>query len=70
MKRKRREYFKAGVRLVWIIDPEIRTAAVYTSAEKYTVLTESDTLSGGEVLPGFTLSLRDLFAGLDRTGNR
>src|SRR5262249_47090624 len=31
MKRKRKEYFKAGVRLVWIIDPKRRTVEIYTS---------------------------------------
>jgi Uma2 family endonuclease len=30
-KRKRREYFKAGVELVWIFDPEARSVTVYTS---------------------------------------
>ena len=33
MDRKRREYFKAGVRLVWMIEPRARTATVYTAPE-------------------------------------
>jgi Uma2 family endonuclease len=65
---KRQEYFTAGVELVWEIDPNARTAAVYTSVADLTTLTAADTLDGGSVLPGFTLPLQDLFAELDRHG--
>jgi Uma2 family endonuclease len=65
---KRQDYFTAGVELVWEIDPDARTVAVYTSATDVTTLTETDTLDGGSVLPGFQLPLRDLFAELDRHG--
>jgi len=59
--RKRREYFAAGTALVWIVDPDARTVAVYTDPLTYTVLTAADTLDGGAVLPGFALPLADLF---------
>lgn len=65
---KRGEYFQAGVRLVWEIDPVARTVTVYTSPMASTVRTESDSLDGGEVLPGFALSLASLFAELDVRG--
>ncbi len=68
MTRKRGEYFRAGVRLVWEIDPRARTVRVYTSETAYTDLTAAETLDGGAVLPGFTLPLTDLFAELDRHG--
>ena len=69
MSRKRRDYFAAGVRLLWIVDPKARTVAVFTSADPPdAVLTEDQTLDGGAVLPGFTLPLRELFAELDRQG--
>jgi Uma2 family endonuclease len=68
MSRKRGEYFRAGVRLVWEIDPRARTVRVYTSANTYTDLTAGDTLDGAPVLPGFTLPLAQLFAELDRHG--
>jgi Uma2 family endonuclease len=65
MDRKRREYFEAGTQLVWIVDPEKRTVEVYTSLDKVTVLSETDTLDGGPLLPGFSLPLKSLFAELD-----
>ncbi|HEY8504481.1 MAG TPA: Uma2 family endonuclease [Gemmataceae bacterium] len=68
MEQKRQDYFRAGVRLVWEIDPDRRTVAVYTAADQGTTLTAADTLDGGDVLPGFALPLRDLFAELDRHG--
>lgn len=68
MARKRLDYFTAGVRLVWEIDPNTRTVSVYTGVDTVRVLTSGDTLDGGAVLPGFTLPLRDLFAELDRHG--
>jgi Uma2 family endonuclease len=66
MKRKLREYFDAGVRMVWLIDPKTRTALVHTSPKAATKLVESQSLDGGDVLPGFTLPLRELFECLDR----
>jgi Uma2 family endonuclease len=66
MARKRDEYFRAGVRMVWEIDPRARTACVYTASDRYTDLTAADTLAGDPVLPGFTLPLAELFARLDR----
>ncbi len=59
--RKRDDFFAAGTRLVWIIEPDDRTVAVYTDAETFTLLRESDTLTGGEVLPGFELPLSEFF---------
>jgi Uma2 family endonuclease len=66
MERKRKEYFLAGVELVWIVDPFRRTATVYTAPDRDTTLQEKDTLDGGTVLPGFTLALRQLFARLPK----
>lgn len=65
MQRKLREYFLAGVRLVWLIDPHKRTAEVYTTPDAPTAtLDETQALGGGKVLPGFTLPLAELFARL------
>jgi Uma2 family endonuclease len=66
MARKRQEYFEAGVQLVWEIDPRQRTVTVYASPEEFSTFGETNLLDGGDVLPGFTLSLAELFAELDR----
>lgn len=66
MQRKLGEYFEAGVRLVWMIDLKTRTAQVYRSVKAVAKLAESQSLDGEDVLPGFTLSLRELFECLDR----
>ena len=70
MRRKLREYFKVGVRLVWLIDPATRTAEVYTSPRKKTTITAEEALDGGIVLPGFGLTLQELFARAGRRRNR
>lgn len=68
MARKRREYFAAGVHLIWQVDPEARTVEVYTAPEKSTILSAEDVLEGGSILPGFTLPVRELFAEPDLEG--
>ncbi|HWE37447.1 MAG TPA: Uma2 family endonuclease [Isosphaeraceae bacterium] len=62
MARKPREYFEAGARLVWYVDPKTQTVTVYTTPDRPDVLWIDDTLDGGNVLSGFALPLRDLFA--------
>src|SRR5688572_2692909 len=62
MRAKVDDYFGAGARLVWIIDPRRRTVTVHTSSRDSHVLSEHDVLDGGDVLPQFRLELRRLFA--------
>ncbi len=62
MDRKLRDYFLAGVRLVWLINPKTQTAEVYTSPTDKRRINKNGSLDGGEVLPGFRLKLADLFA--------
>ena len=68
MKLKLSDYFTANVRLVWIVDPELRTVEVHTGTAEMTLLREDDTLDGGDVLPGFSIPLAELFGELDRQG--
>jgi Uma2 family endonuclease len=70
MARKLDEYFRAGVRLVWYVDPKKRTVRVYTARDRSVLLREDQTLDGGDVLPGFALSIRDWFAEAERTAPR
>jgi Uma2 family endonuclease len=64
MTRKRKEYFLAGTRLVWQVNPRKRTVDVYAAPDQFTTLTAADTLDGGDVLPGFTLPVKALFVHL------
>lgn len=70
MTRKLKEYFQAGVRLVWIVDPRTRTAKVYTSPSQFVLLGEDDSLDGGDVLPGFRLPIGPWLDDAARTGPR
>ncbi|HEX8204273.1 MAG TPA: Uma2 family endonuclease, partial [Isosphaeraceae bacterium] len=58
---KVREYFQAGVRLVWKVYPRERVVHVYESFTTIRVRTRADDLDGGEVVPGFRLPLATLF---------
>ncbi len=62
MQRKLRDYFRAGAKQVWLIDPKKQIVDVYTSATKHTRLTREQTLDGGDLLPGFELPVKTLFA--------
>jgi Uma2 family endonuclease len=66
IERKLNDYFDAGVKLTWIIDPRLRTVKVYASAKGFIELKKTETLDGGKVLSGFSLPLKKLFAELDR----
>ena len=61
MDRKRREYFEAGGRLVWYVQPKTMTATVYTSLDDETLIGSDGSLEGGGILPGFSVSLREWF---------
>lgn len=68
MEIKRQEYLEAGVRLIWYLDPRERTATVYRVDGSVEELDATGTLDGGDVLPGFSVSLAKLFSELDRVG--
>jgi Uma2 family endonuclease len=57
---KARDYLAAGTRLVWVIDPKGRTAAIFHADGSARLLGEEDALDGEDVLPGFSVTLRDL----------
>lgn len=67
MDRKRRDYLASGTLSVWIVDPRKRTIAVYDhrDAETPRLFQESDAIEMAEILPGFRLSLAELFGELD-----
>jgi len=55
------EYLASGVPLVWIINPKQRTVSVHRANIEPVMLVESDTLDGGNILPGFQYSIARLF---------
>jgi Uma2 family endonuclease len=59
--RKVGEYFEAGAQQVWLVRPEERTVTVYGASPDPRVLTEGDTLTGGDLLPDFHCRVADLF---------
>jgi len=55
------DWLNAGTHMVLVLNPRTRTVTVHTSHTDVVRLTESDTLDGGEVLPGFTCRVAELF---------
>ena len=54
-------FFKTGVQLVWVVLPQSKQVYVYLSTKDCTILEMGDELDGGKVLPGYSLSLTELF---------
>ena len=59
---KAQMWLRFGVSLVWVADPETRTVDVYCLDAPSITLSESGSLDGAPVLPGFTLPVREVFA--------
>lgn len=64
--RKIRQLLAAGTSLVWIVHPETRTVEVHTRVGA-TTLEADDTLSGGDVLPGFEIPVREIFPVVEKS---
>ena len=56
------EYLGWGVPQVWIVDPDRQTVTVYRSLTDVAVFASDDTLTAGEILPGFSLKVAALFS--------
>ena len=55
------DWLDAGTRLVVVVNPSTQTVALYRSWSDIRVLTTDDVLDGGEVVPNWTLPVRDIF---------
>jgi Uma2 family endonuclease len=62
LKDKVGEWIEAGSRLVWVVSLKMHTVTVYRSLTEIEVLTENDTLDGGDVVPGFQITVAEIFA--------
>ena len=58
---KIRMWLSYGVRIAWGVFPETRTIEVHAANGGITTLTDADTLDGGDVLPGFSLPVSEIF---------
>ena len=64
MMRKLDAYFAAGVQVVWIVDPQERTASIYDSPRRCVEIGIDDKLTAGNVLPNFRLPMCQVFDSL------
>ena len=58
---KLKEYFKAGVQVVWLILPEFQEVHVYTSPTDVAICSGKAKCSAEKVIPGFVITAADLF---------
>lgn len=58
LQEKMQEYLESGLRLGWLINPQDRTVEIYRPREAVEVMGLPATLSGEDVLPGFTLEAK------------
>lgn len=56
------EWLEFGARLVWVVSPKLRNVTVYRSLTDVSILTEKDTLDGGDLVPGFQIRIAEIFA--------
>jgi Uma2 family endonuclease len=61
LKRKANDYVKAGVTIVWLVDPIASNATVFRAKSEPVVLAHDGVLAEPDILPGFELRLADLF---------
>jgi Uma2 family endonuclease len=59
---KARAWLAAGSLAVWVVDPVARTVTVYRAPTNIQVLSQGDELSGGDVVPGFSCRIGDIFS--------
>ena len=55
------DYLQSGVRLVWVFYPDAGRVYIYQSPTQSSIVERTDTLDGGEVLPGFRLPIIQLY---------
>lgn len=60
LQNKVEHYLIDWVRLFWIIDPQRKTVSIY-QGDRFTALRNADILSGGDVIPGFQVTLTHVF---------
>lgn len=62
LREKAAYYLENGVSMVWLVYPEKQLVEIYQPDADIQILTVGDTINGAPLLPGFTLSIADIFA--------
>ena len=55
------EWLSGGVRMVWVVYPTVREVHVYRTDGQPEIFRADDTLTGEDVLPGFTINISSFF---------
>jgi Uma2 family endonuclease len=55
------DWLEAGTRMVVVVNPRKSIITVYRSLAEITALTETETLDGSDVVPGWKMSVKDIF---------
>jgi Uma2 family endonuclease len=61
MRKKANYYLENGSKVVWLVDTQRQKVEVYT-VDDTEILGSGDTLDGGDLLPGFKLSVSELWS--------
>lgn len=64
LKQKIAQYLGNGTKLAWVMDPERRVIQVHQEVEPHTTLSETQTLTGESVVPGFQIAVSAVFEGM------
>ena len=56
------DWLAAGTGMVVVVNPRNHTATIRFTGKDPVILTEQDTLDGGDVVPGWTMPVADIFA--------
>lgn len=62
LQNKMKEYLDNGVELGWLIEPSAKVVEIYRLGQPVETLNNPQSLSGEDILPGFTLDLAEIFA--------
>ncbi|MEM9507571.1 MAG: Uma2 family endonuclease [Cyanobacteria bacterium P01_E01_bin.35] len=58
---KMMEYLDCGVKLGWLINPDAKEVEIYRHGQDQQLLNNPSSVSGEDILPGFTLDLAEIF---------
>ncbi len=61
LREKARRYLQHGTQMVWLVDMDERTLEIHRAGDAPQTLGDADVFEGGALLPGFRVSVRDLF---------